>query len=159
MRVILTFLVVCLLWGTAPAEEKEARVKRITLAGLRETIKDNRGKILIIDFWATYCIPCREAMPFLDGLYKAYRDKGLEVIGISVEGEGEEVIGPFVEMLNLTYPIFIGGDDIIEAYDIQYVPVTYILGKDSKVRMKEIGFDRQSPSKLKSKVEELLRGD
>ena len=117
-----------------------------------------KGKVVLLDFWATYCLPCKDEIPFLNELYKTYRDKGLEVIGVSIEGVGEEVIRPFAEMMRISYSIFLGGDDIIEAYDIQYIPLTYILGKDGRVRMKEIGFKKEvSIPKFKRQVEELLK--
>lgn len=143
---------------TVDAQEKKLSVKKITLEGLREKILENKGKVLILYFWDTLSTPCKDEIPFLNELYQTYRNKGLEIIGISVEGVGEEVIRPFAEMMGIDYPIFLGGDDIIEVYDIQYIPLTYILGKDGRVRIKEAGFRKDtSTSKFKSQIDELLK--
>ena len=159
LSLFIPFLLALILSGPIVyAQETKLSVKKITLEGLREKILENKGKVLILDFWATYCLPCKDEIPFLNELYKTYRDKGLEVIGVSIEGVGEEVIRPFAEMMRISYSIFLGGDDIIEAYDIQYIPLTYILGKDGRVRMKEIGFKKEvSIPKFKRQVEELLK--
>lgn len=159
LSLFIPFLIALILSGpTVYAQETKLSVKKITLEGLREKILENKGKVLILDFWATYCAPCKEEIPFLNELYQTYRDKGLEVIGISIEGAGEDVIRPFAEMMRISYPIFLGGDDIIEAYDIQYIPLTYIVGKDGRVRMKEMGFKKEvSIPKFKRQIEELLK--
>ncbi|HHT9119749.1 MAG TPA: TlpA disulfide reductase family protein [Candidatus Hypogeohydataceae bacterium YC41] len=138
-------------------EGQEPEVRKLTLSELREMIREAKGKVVLIDFWATTSPASRHAMPFFDTLYASYKDKGLVVLGITVEGVGEEVVKPFVKMMGVKYPIFIGGDDIIEAYDIQYVPVTYLLDKEGKIGLKELGFTKETPNKLKKRVEELIK--
>ena len=159
LSLFIPFFIALILSGpTVYAQETKLSVKKITLEGLREKILENKGKVLILDFWNTLSAPCKEEIPFLNELYQTYRNKGLEVIGVSVEGVGEEVVRPFAEMMRISYPIFLGGDDIIEAYDIQYIPLTYILGKDGRVRMKEMGFKKEvSIPKFKKQIEELLK--
>lgn len=159
LRPFVPFLLALILSSpTVNAQEKKLSVREITLEGLREKILENKGKVLILYFWDTLAAPCKEEIPFLNELYQTYKDKGLEIIGISVEGVGEEVVRPFAEMMGINHPIFLGGDDIIEAYDVQYIPLTYIVGKDGRVSMKEIGFRKDTTaSKFKRLIEELLR--
>jgi thiol-disulfide isomerase/thioredoxin len=139
------------------AGTQEPPIKKITLSELRDLLGGARGKVIIMDFWATTSRASRQAMPFLGKLHEDYKDKGLVVIGVTVEGVGEEVIRPFVKMLGVKYPIFFGGDDIIEAYDIQYVPITYLLDREGKVGLKEPGFNKDTPERLRRKVEELIK--
>jgi thiol-disulfide isomerase/thioredoxin len=141
----------------ARAEAQEANVKRLTLSELRAKVAEARGKVVLIDFWSSTSPVSRQAMPFLNSLHEGYKDSGLVVMGITVEGVGEEVIKPFVKVLGIKYPIFIGGNDLVEAYDIQYLPVTYLLDREGKVGLKEIGFTKDTPKRLKQKVEELLK--
>ncbi len=151
---LVLFLVPCFL---AEARGQEPQIKKITLSELRDKVKEARGRVVIIDFWATTSPVSRHAMPFFDKLYESYKDKGLVVMGVSVEGVSEEVVGPFVKMLDVRYPIFIGSSDIVEAYDVQYIPVTYLLDRENRIVLKEIGFTKDSPDRLRRKVEELIK--
>lgn len=138
-------------------EAQEPPIKKLTVSELRDTLMKARGKIVLIDFWAATSMVSRQAMPFLEKLHEDYKNKGLVVMGIMVEGVREEVVKPLVKMLGVKYPIFIGGDDVIESYDIQYVPVTYLLDREGRIAMKELGFTKETPEKLRQKVEELIK--
>ena len=143
--------------STDKVEAQEPYVRKLTLSELRDIIREARGKVVLIDFWSTTSPVSRHAMPFLDKLYESYKDKGFVVLGITVESVGEGVIKSFVKMLGIKYPLFIGGNDIVEAYDIQYIPVTFLLDREGKIGLKEIGFTKDTPEKLRRKVEELIK--
>ncbi len=154
------FLTLLLVFGISNNEGAEKpQIKRLTLSELKEKVREAQGKVILIDFWATTSPASRHSMPFLNKLYESYGDNGLVVIGVAIEGVGEEVIRPFVEMLGVKYPVFIGGDDLVEAYDIQYIPVTYLLDRSGKIGLKELGFTKETSERIRRKVEELIKAD
>src|SRR5262245_27852736 len=80
-----------------------------TLAGRKVKLSDFRGKVVVLNFWATYCGPCRVEMPWLVDLYKQYRSRGLEVVGVSMDDEGaQKQVADFVREIGVPYPILLG---------------------------------------------------
>ncbi|MFQ5956420.1 MAG: TlpA disulfide reductase family protein, partial [Candidatus Brocadiales bacterium] len=157
------FILLALLLGlllsspTGFANEKKPEVKVLSAEELRDIVRDNKGKVLILNFWSTLNSMSRQVIPFLNTLCDTYKDKELEIIGINVEGVEPGVIEPFVERMQINYPVFMGRDGIIQAYDIQFTPVTFILGKDGRVRMKEMGFNEDTKSKFRKLINTLIR--
>ena len=147
---------VLLLYPGCPlADEGRPEIKKLSVEELRGIVQENKGKVLVLNFWSTLSSISREEMTFLNILYGTGNNEALEIIGVNVEGVEPDVIEPFVEMMHIKYPVFVGGGDIVEAYDLQFVPVTFILGKDGRVRHKEIGFSEKERPKLKKLVEML----
>lgn len=157
------FIIITLLLGsllsspTGIAGGKRPEVKILSAEELRDVVRDSRGKVLVLNFWSTLDEISKQEIPFLNTLYGTHRGETLEIIGINVEGVEPDVIAPFVEMMQINYPVFVGRDDIIEAYDIQFTPVTFILGKGGKVRMKEMGFSKDTKPKFRKLINTLLR--
>ncbi|MCP2519925.1 TlpA family protein disulfide reductase [Candidatus Aminicenantes bacterium AC-335-A11] len=103
-------------------------------------LSDFRGKIIILNFWATWCPPCRKEIPIFIKLYKKYKDEGLVIIGISLDRGGKEVVIPFVKKYGINYPVLIGTSEVEEAYGgIRGIPTTFIIDKEGKIRKKHIG--------------------
>ena len=106
-------------------------------------IKEFNGNLLLLNFWATWCAPCREEIPAFVELQQQYRDKGLQFIGIALQ-EAKEVRG-FLEEFNVNYPSLVGGDEVIQAAkrlgnDIGALPYTVIIDTSG-----EIVFTRRGP--------------
>lgn len=106
---------------------KSARGEVVELAKLR-------GKVVVINFWATWCGPCRAEIPgFLD-IYKKYKSRGLEIVGISLDEGGWDVVKPFVQKYKITYPIVVGDRKIVDDYGgIQAIPTTFIVDQEGNV--------------------------
>ena len=122
--------------------------KEITLSGLK-------GKVILLDFWATWCGPCREAIPHLVQLYKAYQDKGFEVIGMSMDkGEGE-IVRNFVKSMDIPYPIILAPEEVAKNYGVTALPTTLFIGKDGKVREKIVGFNSTIAREMAARVADL----
>lgn len=138
------------------ADEKTIGVKRLSAGELRDVVRENKGKVLILCFWSTLSSVSKQEVAFLNELYGAYSGKALEIIAVNVEGAEPDVIAPFVGMMQIKYPVFVGGDDVVEEYDLQFIPVTFILGRDCKVRAKEIGFEEETKPKLSKHIDKLL---
>ena len=153
---VLLFLGLPVSSSTGLAGEKTTGVKRLSAGELRDVVRGNKGKVLILSFWSTLSSVSKQEITFLNELYGAYNGKALEIIAVNVEGAEPDVIAPFVEMMQIKCPVFVGGDDIIEEYDIQFIPVTFILGRDGKVQTKEIGFGEETKPKLSKYIDKLL---
>ena len=132
----------CLLAVVSCAEKTEpvTTIKPINLSELKGKISSNKSGVLIVDFWATWCPPCRKEIPGFINLYKKYKDKGLEIIGVSIDRGGITVVQPFVQQSGINYPIFLGNDEISDAYKIEGIPTTLIVGKDGETKSRHVGY-------------------
>jgi peroxiredoxin len=104
-------------------------------------LADLKGKVVLLNFWATWCGPCRLEIPWFVELQEKYKDQGLQVIGISVD-DPPEALPPFARQFQVNYPLVVGRDreDVQNAFGpIFAVPITAIVGRDGKVCIKQIG--------------------
>ena len=130
-------------------------VKKIKLAELNTLIESNTGKVVILDLWATWCPPCRKDIPGFINLYKKYKDKGLEIIGVAFDDNGQEAVPPFTKAMGINYPVYLDGGDIAQKYDLQAYPTTIVYGKDGKVASKHVGY--VSEKEFDGELGELLK--
>lgn len=150
-----TFLFVIFLFSASTISYAGDAVKKINLAELNTLLESNKGKVVVLNLWATWCPPCRKEMPGFINLYKKYKDKGLEIIGVAFDENGQEVVPPFIKALGVNYPIYLDGGDIGQAYDLQAYPTTIIYGKNGKVINKHLGY--LSEEDLDSELGKLLK--
>lgn len=103
------------------------------------TLSGYRGQVVIVNFFASWCPPCREEMPALEKLYQTYRDQGLVVIGVGVQ-DGKRQIASFAEALGVTFPIvWDGSGDVSMAYRISGLPTTYFIDRTGAIRERVFG--------------------
>jgi len=99
-----------------------------------------KGKFVLLDFWATWCSPCRMSMPILDRLNEEFKDQGLVIIGVDVEEE-HDVVEAFVKKSPTAYPTVLSGDSgILRAYHVAGYPTFVLIGRDGKVLAYQVGF-------------------
>lgn len=98
-------------------------------------IENSTGELIILNSWATWCIPCREEMPGLEQLYSEYKNKGLEVIGVSVDSIGmDERIKLFADRMNITYPIWHDSNDgFTRVFKAIGVPESYLIDRNGTI--------------------------
>jgi len=130
-------------------------VKKIHLAELTTLLESSKGKVVILDLWATWCPPCRKEIPGFINLYKKYKDKGLEIVGVAFDENGPEVVPPFMKKMGMNYPVYLDGGDIARKYDLQAYPTTIVYGKDGKAASKHVGF--VSEKEFEDELSELLK--
>jgi thiol-disulfide isomerase/thioredoxin len=108
-------------------------------------LADFKGRPMLINFWATWCGPCREEIPALIELADKYKDQQLVVLGISTTDTAEQ-LKPFVEQYHLNYPVLLGAssDELIEAYGAEMIPVSWFIRRDGTVQMKKVGSDSKA---------------
>ena len=126
-----------------------------TLTGEEFSLAKNKGKTLLIDFWATWCAPCRESIPHLVHLHKSYRGQGFEVVGLSMDKGDPKTVEQFVRSLDIPYPIAIAPDEIARAYGVNGLPTTILIDKEGKIREKIVGFNTTIAKKIEARVAEL----
>ncbi len=118
-----------------------------TLAGNSVKLSVYRGKVVFLNIWATWCPPCREEMPSMEALYQKLKGRQFEMLAVSIDAKGEEVVGPFVAKYGLTFPVLLDPDNkTYRLYGLTGVPETFIVDKSGVVIHKIIG-----PQKLDEK--------
>jgi peroxiredoxin len=136
-------LLAALMVPTADAVTPENPAPDFTLKSLDGSnlrLEEYRGQVVLINFWASWCGPCRQEMPVLDRLHQRYEDAGFAVLGVNVEGEE----GPARELLQkvpVTFPVLIdAGQQVSELYDLQAMPSTVVVDRDGVVRYVHRGY-------------------
>src|SRR6266849_908292 len=105
-----------------------------SLDGKTVRLSDFHGKAVLLNFWATWCQPCKIEMRWFEQLQKQYGSQGLQVIGIAMDGAGKDEIAAFANNLGVDYLILFGKEDVGDAYGgVQFLPATFYIGRDGKV--------------------------
>lgn len=115
-------------------------VKKISLAEFNTLLESKKGKVVVVDLWATWCPPCRKEIPGFINLYNKHKGNGVEIIGIAFDENGLEAVPPFIKKMGINYPVYLGGPDIAESYDLQAYPTTIMYGKNGKMANKHVGY-------------------
>jgi len=111
------------------------------LNGNKISLSDLKGKVIFLNFWATWCPPCRDEIPHFIEVYKEYKDQGMEIIGISVDRADAKSVIKFAEKYKINYPVAMYTLDIIKDYRPgNAIPVTIIIGPNGKIRHKKVGY-------------------
>lgn len=109
------------------------------LNGQPLNLADYRGKIVVLDFWATWCAPCRDEIPHLVQLQDKYRDQGLQLVGISMD-DGAKPVREFYQQFKMNYPVALGNEKVAEAYGgILGLPIAFLIGRDGRIQAKYTG--------------------
>lgn len=113
----------------------------LTPDGVLFSSSEFQGKATLIDFWATWCPPCQEEVPGFVELYNRYRDKGLVVVGISVDEGGVEQVKAFMEKYSVNYPIVMADDEVLRAFGgIRGLPTTFLVNAQGRIVKRYVGF-------------------
>lgn len=124
--------------------------------GRTVSLKAYRGKVVFINFWATWCVPCRLEMPAMERLHKAYRKKGLVVLGVNLM-EGRKEVRAFMDELGLSFPALLDGDGSVGfSYGIRPIPATYLVDQDGKVLWRVQGVREWDSPAAREYFDELL---
>lgn len=112
-----------------------------TLDGRQINLANQEGRVILVNFWATWCAPCRKEIPDLIDLHEKYESEGLMVVGIAVDEEGAEVVQPFAEKQKISYPIVIDTSRTIESeFEAMYgLPTTYVVNPDGQIVRRVLG--------------------
>jgi len=126
-----------------------------SLEGQSVKLSEFRGKIVVLNFWATWCAPCRVEMPTLLDLYNKYRSKGVEFIGVAMDDGSQERVGSFVKKMGVNYTILLGNQSVAGAYGgLRLLPQTVFITQDGQALQTIIGMDDRKD--LEASIEQLL---
>jgi thiol-disulfide isomerase/thioredoxin len=119
--------------GGPAGPEQAAAFDLERLGGGRARLSDYRGKLLLLDFWATWCPPCALEVPEIDAFYREHRDRGVEVLAISVDGERAGALQAWVTENGVGYPVALGGEDLARRYGATAFPFHVLVSADGRV--------------------------
>ena len=103
-------------------------------AGQTVRLSDYAGKVVLVDFWATWCGPCKSSIPWMNELSEKYGANGFTVIGISMDEDGWRVVKPFAEKMKISYPILLGSKRAAYLYgDVDALPVAFFVDRNQRV--------------------------
>jgi cytochrome c biogenesis protein CcmG/thiol:disulfide interchange protein DsbE len=120
-----------------------------SLDGSEISLESLRGKVVLVNFWATWCEPCKIETPWMIEFQKKYGDKGFTILGVAMDDEGASVVGPFVakekfdvdgQSLPIPYPVVLGNDDLGTKFGgIMGLPTSFIITRDGKIATRVVG--------------------
>jgi len=129
-----------------------------TLDGKTVRLSEFRGKkVVLVNFWATWCPPCRSEMPTMQQIYTEYKAKGLEILAINIERDSKEEILEFMKELRLTFPVLLDPDmKVTRTYRLIGLPVSMLIDRQGIIRSKTIGYHDWTDKESRKRVESLL---
>jgi cytochrome c biogenesis protein CcmG, thiol:disulfide interchange protein DsbE len=129
-----------------------------TLSGDSVSLADSRGAVVLLNVWATWCHPCRDEIPELREIQRKYAGRGLQLVGVSVDAEGnDEGIKAFMKEFQMTYPIWRDADDRVSTqFLVLGVPATFLIDKQGVLRWRKTGPIQPGDTTLSSAIEKAL---
>ena len=123
-----------------------------SLDGKTVHLSDFRGKAVLLNFWATWCEPCKIEMPWFVDLQKQYAPEGLQIVGVAMDDAAEKDIADFAHKMGVNYPVLIGKEEVGTAYGgLPFLPTTFYIDRDGKVVDKVFGL------KGRAEIEDLVK--
>nr|ADC35944.1 thioredoxin-like protein [uncultured bacterium 70] len=147
MRVVAAALIVgSLVAGPASAQKSETKQAKLSfsfkdLTGKTVSLSNFKGKVILLDFWATWCVPCKQEIPGFIDLQKKYGDRGLQIIGLSVD-DSLNMAKEYATKMKMNYPVLLaeGKEDVLKAYDpIPSIPVSIVIDRGGRIVSRHLG--------------------
>jgi thiol-disulfide isomerase/thioredoxin len=127
--------------------------KLMDLAGKEVTLASLKGKVVLLDFWATWCGPCKQAMPSIQKISEDYKGKDVVILGVNTWEKKEGAGKKYMTDKGFTYGCLLAGDDLAVAYGISGIPTLIVIGKDGKIEKIEVGFGPEGDKGLRAAIE------
>ena len=127
--------------------------------GERISLSEQRGKVVVLDFYATWCEPCRQSIPHLISLHERYKEKGLVLVGLNVGGPDDRVkVLDFAKQLSISYPLGFPDKALTDLLisDNNRIPQTFVFGRDGQLMKRYIGYDDSIPGQLEQLIQSVL---
>ena len=121
------------------------------------SLSDYRGKVVLINFWATWCGPCKAEMPSMEVLYQSYKRKDFEILAVSIDTEGEAGVRAFVERFGFTFPILLDFAYMLnDQYQVRVVPTSFLIDRHGKIAYRALGARDWNDQDIKAVVSRLI---
>jgi len=131
-------------------------LKVVSTSGQQISLANYKGYVLVIDFFATWCPPCREAIPHLNGLSRKYGRQGLQVLGLSLDDGDEGGVKDFIASKRIVYPVALAGQDVQADYGLRSLPTVYVIDKKGNVADKFMGGSDETLKTMETLIKKLL---
>jgi peroxiredoxin len=144
--------------GTAAAGKHAPDFTATDLTGKEIRLSDFAGKVVVLEFWATWCPPCRSSIPGLVALQNRYGDRNMTILAVSAD-EGRDLpkkLADFSREHHINYPVLLGSDEISRAYNVRSIPVVYLIDKTGRIVSRHIGAIEDSDDSLSKQIQTLL---
>jgi thiol-disulfide isomerase/thioredoxin len=135
-----------------------AYFKLENVAGGFISSEDLKGKVAVVDLWATWCNPCVEEIPIYNQLYDAFKGQDVAILGIAVSSPRRDIPSK-VRQLGIKYPVVIGNDETMRAFGVQAFPTTVVMSKEGKIYKHYMGSEPHKAERIKEDIEHLLAED
>ena len=151
-----------LLAGASPAPVDNVRktAPNFTLSdskGASVRLSDYKGKVVLLDFWATWCHGCKTEIPWYMEFQNRYKDKGLAVIGVSMDDDGWKSVKPFIEENKMNYEVVIGNEALAKLYAVDNLPVTLLIDRTGNIAVSHAGMVDKAA--FENEIRELLQNN
>lgn len=159
LLVAIVVLVLCSpfdLLAAPKAGQPAPNFKVITTSGQSVSQENYRGHVLVLDFFATWCQPCRESIPHLVEMNRKYGKQGLQILGLSADEDGERQIKTFADEHRISYPVALAGETTLADFGVRSVPVMIIVDKKGKVAEVFRGFNDEIGKSSEKLIKKLL---
>ena len=111
------------------------------LDGSTVSLEEIKGNVIFINFWATWCPPCRQEIPGFIELYEKYKADGMMILGVSLDRSGPDVVKEFMQEYGISYPMAMATKEFYEAYEPgQYIPTTFVIDRQGNIKDKHVGY-------------------
>lgn len=128
------------------------------LSGKATRLSDFRGNVVLLNFFATWCAPCREEMPTIEALFQAYKHKDFVVLGIAGDPQGQEVVAPFVKEHVLTFPVVLDTRSVVsKQFNVRGIPRIYVLDRQGRIAGTLVGAANWDTQEARAIIEQLLQ--
>ena len=125
-------------------------------AGQAVRLSDYKGKVVLLNFWATWCAPCREEIPWFVEFQEKYRDRNFVVLGVSLDDDGWKSVKPFMEAKHMNYPVMLGSGEVGDLYGVKNLPETMIVDTAGRIALNCAGLIGKE--EYQAQIEALLKG-
>ncbi len=157
-------ILILVLFSTLPLAAKQPMVgtKAINFTlkkfdGSNFTLSQLKGKVVVLDFWATWCPPCREELPFLDILNQKYGNKNFEVVAVNIDNKPDKAYEFLKQISVKLIPVWDEKKQVVNAYDVETMPTTFIIDKEGRIRFIHSGFEAENFVEYRKQIEFLLQ--
>jgi peroxiredoxin len=107
-------------------------------------LSDYRGQVVLLNFWATWCTPCRVEIPWFMEFQKAHQSRGFATLGVSLDEDGWDAVRPYIGEHKINYRVMVGNDDLAQLYGASSLPTTFIIDKSGRIAATHVGLCSRS---------------
>jgi len=126
-------------------------------SGKNLRLEDFRGEVVMLNFWASWCGPCRQEMPLMNGLYDQYKDLGFTILAVNVDENRDEALR-FLDAVPVNYPVLYDPESSVsELYEVQAMPTTVMIDRDGTARYVHLGYQSGYEDEYEQQIRELVR--